>query len=299
MSTWAPNVSKIMDYGYGSSRGGLAVVGAITHHVAGTDGRDYVARSNSRDSHPTYHIADDGTVTGIVHPDRKPSSTGGSIDKSCVTVEIDNTRVGGDWVVSQAALDAWAVIIRHHADESPRRGRAIEKNIPSQAQAGFFVGWHSQYVQTACPGPFVISHLGGVIAKANGSSVPTNNGSSSVPASQPVASGRTWSYMEPPQGGTVAKDVQRYLAARGRYNYPDGSARPIDGIWGKFTRMGIQITLDVSGRFKGIIDGIIEGGGCWGIQQYAHDFGDYPAQYIDGHLGINSWIGFALGLKRP
>lgn len=167
MSTWAPNVAEVIDKGFGSSRNGNAVVGAITHHVAGGDGKGYVANSNKRNSHPTYHIDKDGRVTGIVHPDRKPSSTVGGPDISCITVEIDNIGGDPDWKVSEAALEAWAIIIAHHAAESSRRDHAIEVNDPKNTQKGFFVGWHSQYGSTACPGNFTRGRIPSIVARAN------------------------------------------------------------------------------------------------------------------------------------
>ncbi len=169
MSTWAPNVSRVIDNGFGSSRGGLAVVGCIPHHVAGPNGRDYVANWNDRNSHPTYHIDRHGIVTGIVHPDRRPTSTyPGDIDKQAVTVEIDNIVIGKDWDVALPALLALAIIIRHHADESPRRGNAIVANDPNVVQKGFFVGRHDQYRAVECPGPMMRRELPGVIENANG-----------------------------------------------------------------------------------------------------------------------------------
>lgn len=214
MSTWAPNTKNVIDKGFGRSRNGTAVVGAITHHVAGKDGKNYVANDNNRNSHPTYHIANDGTVTGIVHPNRRPTSTGGSIDESCITVEIDNEQVGGDWKISDAALNAWAVVIRHHADESPRRGKAIEVNDPKNKQAGFFVGMHHQYVSTACPGPYVTRNIGNIVAKANG-----GQGSAPAAPSKPAPSA--------PASKSISQLADEVLA--GKHGTGDARKRALGG----------------------------------------------------------------------
>ncbi|WP_165384955.1 GH25 family lysozyme [Cryobacterium sp. SO1] len=116
--------------------------------------------------------------------------------------------------------------------------------------------------------------------------------SPAAPTAAPASPAASWSYWEP-NGTGVAKRVQLALKARGRY---DGRC---DDQFGELTRKGVQITLNVSHRFDGPVDGVIEGGGCRGVQQYAHDFGDYPAELIDARLGINSWTNFALGLERP
>lgn len=174
MSTWAPNVTKYMPYQANppKSRKGQAVVGIIPHIGANRPGQTvagYVSNYNDRNSHPNYVIQVDGTVIGVVHPDQRPTSTTNGIDEVCVTVEMDNTVYGGDWDVSEAQLASLAIIMRHHADESPRRGHAIVKNNPNVKQEGFFVGWHAQYRQVTCPGPFVLRNLQRVIDTANGS----------------------------------------------------------------------------------------------------------------------------------
>jgi len=109
------------------------------------------------------------------------------------------------------------------------------------------------------------------------------------------AEGREWSYWEPT--GSLAARVQRALSGMGRYNFPDGSPRPADGVFGENTRKGVQTTLNVSGMFVGRVDGIIEGGGSLGIQKYAKAYGDYKGD-LDGAPREMSWAGLALGLER-
>ena len=181
MPTWAPITRRIIDKGFGGSRNGQPITGAVVHHGAGTDVLGYVANANSRSSHPTYHIANDGTVTGIVHPDRRPYSTGHSVDANAVTFEIDNETGAPEWRVSAAALESLAQVLAHHAKESPREDRA-EINEPGRAQSGFWVGWHAQYVATACPGPFVIPRMPSIVDRVN-----AILGGSTAPANQPSA----------------------------------------------------------------------------------------------------------------
>jgi hypothetical protein len=165
--TWYPKVSGIQDNGFGGSRNGQPINGVVIHHVAGTNGLRYVANVNDRNSHPTYHIANSGAVTGIVNPSRRPFSTGGSPDPNAVTFEIDNSSVGGDWPVSAAALESLIDVIVFHASQSPRAGKGFAKNEPKVKQAEFFIAWHSQYKATACPGPFIMSQLDYIVAECN------------------------------------------------------------------------------------------------------------------------------------
>ncbi|MBC9953227.1 N-acetylmuramoyl-L-alanine amidase [Leucobacter sp. cx-42] len=166
MSKWAANTSEIRDNGFGTSRNGKTIEGAVLHHGAGTNVLDYVANANSRDSHPTYHVSDGGRVTGIVHPDRRPFSTSHSVDSVAVTFEIDNESTGGDWPVSDKALSAVIDVIVDHARQSGYK--VIGKNTPGKDQPDlFFVAWHQQYVQTACPGPYVLGKIDWIIREAN------------------------------------------------------------------------------------------------------------------------------------
>jgi hypothetical protein len=165
--SWYPKVAGIQDNGFGGSRNGQAINGVVIHHVAGTNGLNYVANKNSRNSHPTYHISNSGAVTGIVNPERRPYSTGGQPDPSAVTFEIDNSSVGGDWPVSSAAIEALIDVIVFHASISPRANRGFAKNIKTQIQREFYIAWHQQYSATACPGPFVMSQLDYIVAECN------------------------------------------------------------------------------------------------------------------------------------
>lgn len=282
--SFAPFTDKIIDNGFGSSRNGASINGIVVHHVAGTDGKMYVATANSRNSHPTYHIARDGTLTGIVNPDRRPSSTGGKIDAEAVTVEIANSVAGGQWLISDASFNTLRRVTEYHAAASNRAGIAL--NVPGKAQTEFFVAWHSQYVNTACPGPYVRSKLPELVTGAIPLSTDT-----SVPVSVPEPVVGEWSYWEPNHTG-VARRVQAALKAKGRYH------GLVDDVFGPLTRKAVQETLNFSNCFLGFEDGIIEAGGCYGIQLYAKKFGDYIGP-LDSKLGINSWIGFALGLERP
>ena len=165
--TWYPKVSGVQDNGFGGSRNGQPINGVVIHHVAGTNGLSYVANANTRDSHPTYHIARSGAVTGIVNPSRRPHSTGGAPDPNAVSFEIDNSSVGGDWPISPESLEALIDVIVYHGSQSPRAGKGFARNQPSVAQSEFFIAWHSQYKSTACPGPFIMSQLDYIVAECN------------------------------------------------------------------------------------------------------------------------------------
>lgn len=165
MTGWAPTTDSVIDKGFGGSRGSYGITGAVIHHVAGTNGRLYVANANDRNSHPTYHVDSAGRSTGIVHPSKRPYSTSGSPDAEAISFEIDNSAVGGSWPVTDAALSEVVDIIVWHAMQSSRKGQGFAKNIRGQVQREFFIAWHSQYDATACPGPHILSKMDWIVAE--------------------------------------------------------------------------------------------------------------------------------------
>ena len=244
---WYPKVAGVRDNGFGASRSGQPINGVVIHHVAGTNGLSYVANKNSRNSHPTYHIANSGAVTGIVNPERRPYSTGGQPDPSAVAFEIDNSSVGGDWPVSPAALDSLIDVIVYHASQSPRAGKGFAKNKPSVAQSEFFIAWHSQYKATACPGPFIMSQLDYIVDECNkralgaAPSAPVTPAPVSAPV-KPVLSGS----LRIGSTGEVVKYVQSVLGikADGQFGpitdrtvraFQSANGLKVDGIVGPIT----------------------------------------------------------------
>lgn len=106
--------------------------------------------------------------------------------------------------------------------------------------------------------------------------------------------------------GALMTRLQKALSKRGRYNYDNGSARPADGVGGHYTALGIQKTLNHSGRNGGVLaadftlvsplDGKLGRNNALGVQEYAMDFGGGPNIH-DGDPRTNGWTAFAIGLE--
>lgn len=298
MATWFSGVDSVADKGFGASRGGKTIEGAVFHHAAGTDARSYVVNANSRDSHPTYHVDRYGKSTGVVHPDRRPFSTSHSVDGVAITFELDNSSVGGNWPVNTATLNEAIDICVFHAKQQGLKKFA--RNTPGKDQPGvFFIAWHSQYVATACPGPHVLSRIDWIVSECqrrlDGGKAPTpstpvvttpSKTSTSWEASSTVPGAPVW------PRGELMKRIQKALAARGRYS------GPIDGIGGANTAKGIQRTIAAGGGYTGPIDGKLGPAGALAVQRYATTWGDYVGP-LDGDPRLYSWSAFALGLERP
>ena len=246
--TWYPKVSGIQDNGFGGSRNGQPINGVVIHHVAGTNGLKYVANANTRNSHPTYHISNSGAVTGIVNPDRRPYSTGGTPDPNAVTFEIDNSSAGGDWPVSPAALEALINVIVYHGSQSPRAGKGFAKNLPAVKQAEFFIAWHSQYKATACPGPFIMSQLDYIVSECNKRA----SGAAPVPSSvAPVAPAKP-KLVRMLRRGSTGANVRYLQAALGGLK--------VDGQFGPITDKAVRAFQAAQGLK---VDGIV-GPITWG-----------------------------------
>ena len=295
MATWSKNTARVRDNGFGGSRGGKRIEGSVLHHGAGTDVLDYVANANSRDSHPTYHVNRRGVVTGIVHPDRRPFSTGHSVDGVAITFEMDNSEVGGSWPVSDETLSAAIDVCVDHARQAGLKRFA--RNTPGSDQPGvFFVAWHSQYSSTACPGPHVLSRIDWFIAECqrrlDGGSAPTPPPTPQLEATtfERAPGGESGAPMWP--RGALMQRIQAALRARGRYS------GPIDGVGGTETAKGVQRTILAGGGYAGPIDGKLGRQGALAVQRYGQKWGDYVGP-IDGDPRLYSWSAFALGLERP
>ena len=246
--TWYPKVSGIQDNGLGGSRNGQPINGVVIHHVAGTNGLGYVANANSRNSHPTYHISNSGSVTGIVNPSRRPFSTGGVPDPNAVTFEIDNSSTGGDWPISAAALDSLIDVIVFHGSQSPRAGKGFAKNIKGQAQSEFFIAWHSQYSATACPGPFIMSQLDYIVSECNkrATGVAPAPATPSAPAAKPAkprlvgmlrrgSTGANVRYLQTALGGLKVDGQFGPITDRAVRAFQAAQGLKVDGIVGPIT----------------------------------------------------------------
>jgi peptidoglycan hydrolase-like protein with peptidoglycan-binding domain len=244
--TWYPKVAGIQDNGFGGSRNGQPINGVVIHHVAGTNGLSYVANANTRNSHPTYHIARSGAVTGIVNPERRPHSTGGAPDPNAVSFEVDNSSAGGDWPISPESLEALIDVIVFHASQSPRAGRGFAKNQPSVAQSEFFIAWHSQYKSTACPGPFIMSQLDYIVNECNkrASGVAPSTPAPASSSGKPALSGS----LKIGSTGEVVRYVQSVLSIT------------VDGQFGPITDRAVRAFQSANGlKVDGIVGPITYG----------------------------------------
>lgn len=146
-------------------RKGQTIDRMIQHHHAATSDAGLVRLMDpSAQASASYIIMNDGKIYGQVPEEYGPWTSGGSIDESSVTIEVQNSSgqvYGNDndplsWQVSDAALNS---IILLTADVGRRNGwAAIDENT--------YQG-HRLYQQTACPGGYLWSKMGDIRSGAN------------------------------------------------------------------------------------------------------------------------------------
>lgn len=153
---------RIPDVGRSSPRN-AQVVGVLIHHNAGVDAYGQ-ATAPGREVSANYWITNAGALLPNVDENRRAWTSGAvgypggtAADHRFVTVEVSNDG-GPGWSISAAAEAALARLIgdvhRRYGLGPVRRGTARG------------VAVHRDFVPTECPGPYVMAHLGRIIAAA-------------------------------------------------------------------------------------------------------------------------------------
>lgn len=146
---------------YTIGRSGRKIEAITIHHMAGvlsavSCGR--IFQTPGRDGSSHYGIGNDGEIASYVD-ENNTAWTNSNWDSNCksVTIETSNSLYGGNWAVSDKALNS---LIRLVADISKRN------NLGTLVK-GKNVTWHSMFTNTNCPGPYLLSKMDYIISEAN------------------------------------------------------------------------------------------------------------------------------------
>lgn len=151
MSGTAPHHNKF------SPRGAITPQYLVVHHWAGVGGGDSRLLNPTADVSCNYILYGTGALIGQV-PEEFRAWTSGSwnADAPAITVETQNSANGGDWPVSDDALETLAMLA---ADLSTRYNwGSLDRSR---------VRGHREFAQTACPGPYLWARLDWIVARAN------------------------------------------------------------------------------------------------------------------------------------
>ena len=218
-----------------SSRNGARICKITPHHMAGNLTIEQCAevfQNSSRQASANYGIGSDGRIGCYVDEnDRSWASANYDNDRQAITIEVANDEIGGNWHVSDKALES---LINLCVDICKRYNfKLIYDETPNGSLTR-----HNMFVNTTCPGPYLQSKFPYIAEEVNkrleGQSTSTPTTSTS--------------------GDETIKYIQNKLNAR--YN----TSLNVDGIFGPLTKKamvkGLQIELNTQCGARLNIDGI-------------------------------------------
>lgn len=125
------------------------------HHTAGVvsvESLGAMFASPSRQASSNYGIGNDGRIGLFVdEADRSWCSSDAGNDNRTVTIEVSNSEVGGEWRVSDAALESLLEL----CTDICRRNGIKQLNFTGDASGSLTM--HKYFAATACPGPYLES----------------------------------------------------------------------------------------------------------------------------------------------
>lgn len=146
---------------YTVGRSGRKIEAITIHHMAGVLSAKQcgdIFKTVGRCGSSHYGIGNSGEV--LCYVDEEDTAwTNSNWDSNCksVTIETSNLQAGGNWPVSDNALNS---LIRLVADIANRRGLGIL--VP-----GKNLTWHSMFTNTTCPGDYLRSKMQYIADEAN------------------------------------------------------------------------------------------------------------------------------------
>lgn len=219
-----------------SSRNGARICKITPHHMAGNLTIEQCAevfQNSSRQASANYGIGSDGRIGCYVDEnDRSWASANYDNDRQAITIEVANDEIGGNWHVSDKALES---LINLCVDICKRYNfKLIYDETPNGSLTR-----HNMFVNTTCPGPYLQSKFPYIAEEVNKR---LEGQSTSTPTTSTTS------------GDETIKYIQNKLNAR--YN----ASLNVDGIFGPLTKKamvkGLQIELNTQCGARLNIDGI-------------------------------------------
>ena len=146
---------------YTVGRNGKKIKAVTIHHMGAVltieeCGNYFRGKNRNASSH--YGIDSSGRVA--LYVDEQNTAYTNSNFKSnteSVTIEVSNSKVGGDYPVSDKALEKLILLVADIA----------KRNNLGKLVKGKNLTWHSMYTATACPGKYLLSKMDYIISEAN------------------------------------------------------------------------------------------------------------------------------------
>lgn len=148
------------------------------HHTAGVltaAGIGSVFKSTSRQASCNYGVGSDGKIVLVVDECNRAWTTSSEwCDNRAVTIEVSNSKYGGNWLVSDRVLNTLIDLVT----DICRRNKI--KNCTYTGGKDGVLQMHKWYAQTSCPGPYLGSKFSYIANEVNkrlrsGSATSTSN----------------------------------------------------------------------------------------------------------------------------
>lgn len=173
--------TKLSPYNSGERTNPISKI--TIHHMAGNLSIETCGNVfQSSNSSSNYGVGADGRIAMYVEEkNRSWASCSAWNDSRAVTIEVANSRSGGDWPVSDKALSS---LIKLCVDICKRNGM---KKLEYTGDKNGSLTIHSMYAATACPGPYLkskLTYIANEVTKQLGSNVTSNTTTSSPTTSK-------------------------------------------------------------------------------------------------------------------
>lgn len=152
---------------YTKGRSGRKIEAITIHHMAGVlsaEACGNIFKQVGRGGSSHYGIGNDGKIACYVE-EENTAWTNSNWDSNCksVTIETSNSKTGGNWEVSEAALNSLIKLVADIAKRNNLGTLVKGKNLT----------WHSMFTSTACPGNYLLGKIDYIISEANKINNPT------------------------------------------------------------------------------------------------------------------------------
>lgn len=238
-------------------RSGRSLKKITVHHCAGVMSAEsigYLWQNPGRECSSHYGIGNDGRIGQYVD-EGNTAWTDSNWESNCtsVTIETSNCSTGGDWPVSDEALNS---LIKLCADISIRNGLGL-------LYPGQNLTWHSMYAPTECPGNYLRSRMQYIADEAN--KIISGGGPTPEPGKDVVRQYQTW--LNAQYGYDLVVDgiygwdtnLKGVMALQTEYNNQWGAGLTVDGIFGPATKNASPVlTLGVSGNITKNVQYMLE-----------------------------------------
>lgn len=141
---------------YTKGRNGYKICKITPHHMAGVLSAESCGRifqNSSRQASSNYGIGNDGKIACYVGEENRAwTSSNRANDCQAITIEVSNSKTGGDWPISDAA---WNSLVNLCVDICKRYGfRLTYDGTPNGSLTR-----HDMFANTNCPGPHLKGRL--------------------------------------------------------------------------------------------------------------------------------------------